>query len=126
MWSTLVSRFTVPGSPMARGEAGADEEGWKRHCRDEAQAAHSTVTRPITQPVKLVCHFHVLRQAKQHDIDNLIKNLIDAIGAGGFFAPSKKGGTRSQWNTDDNVVFAIEATKDIVDENPRTDVELWI
>lgn len=125
-FSTCISRFKVDGSPSERGEPGPDELRWKRKCRDVARAAQCSAARPLSQPVKLVCRFRVLRSARQHDLDNLLKNLVDAIGAGGFFPAGRSGGPRSEWNTDDGWVFALEATKELVTEQPATEVEVWL
>jgi Holliday junction resolvase RusA-like endonuclease len=120
----LVVTFTVEGSLRGGGES---EEGWKKRCRCLARAALDAgqVPLPVSSPVKIIARFFVSEAARAHDLDNMLKLLIDAIGASGFFSPSKTGGIASEWNTDDGLVYALDAAKSVVKDGARTEVELW-
>jgi len=81
---------------------------------------------PLADPVRLVCHFRVLRRAKAHDLDNILKQLIDGLGAAGLFRKARTGGRTSEWNTEDDWVYVIEATKELVDSEASTYVEIYV
>ena len=94
-YDQLIAAFELPGSPSGFGEPGGNPYEWRERCRDCAKHALCGVDLPITRPVKLVVRFAVLHQARGHDLDNLLKPLIDALGAAGLFAPSTGGGKAS-------------------------------
>lgn len=119
-----VVTFEVPGSPSGFGEPGGGPTEWRNRCRDAARAALEGASIPVGCPVKLVVQFAVLRRARAHDIDNLLKPLIDALGAAGLFPSRAAGGRPSEWNTHDSWVYAIDAQKELVDERAYTRVEI--
>jgi Holliday junction resolvase RusA-like endonuclease len=88
------------------------------------QFREQQLTLPLTEAVRLVCHFHVLDSARAHDIDNLLKALIDALGAANLFGPGKYG-RRTEWNRNDELIHAIKTDKFLVSSNPRTEIEIW-
>jgi hypothetical protein len=121
-----LARFTVPGSPSGFGERGGDPYEWRIRCRDVARAAFAGLPLPLSQPVKVRCVFRVLRKARAHDLDNLVKPLIDALSAAGLFPESKSGGRKSEWNRDDSWVYALDVEKELVDERGETEVEVFL
>jgi Holliday junction resolvase RusA-like endonuclease len=119
----LASAFVVAGTP--HGYPGGPE-AWRPHCRDIAKSAISDLRLPVTNPVKIVARFNFRQTAKAWDLDNALKSLIDAIGAAGLFSSSTAGGHKSEWNTDDSLVFRVEAEKLHTETEARTEVEIWL
>jgi len=119
----LVAAFTVAGTP--HGYPGGPE-AWRPHCRDAARSAIVDVPLPVTKPVKIVARFNFRQAARAWDLDNALKSLIDAIGAAGLFAMSAAGGHKSEWNTDDSLVFRVEAEKVHTETDAHTEVEIWL
>lgn len=124
-YSTMIAQFEVPGGPSGFGDLGIEVPDWQKRCKKIAKEAFGHLDIPITEPIKIVCRFKVRKKTRPHDLDNLIKPLIDSIGAAGLFPKSSGGGAKSEWNTDDSWVFSIIAEKELVDENPNTYVEIW-
>ena len=124
-YSTLIAQFEAPGGPSGFGDPGVEVRDWQIRCREIAKKEFSNLEIPIAEPIRIICRFKTWKKARPHDLDNLIKSLIDSIGAAGLFPKSKSGGAKSEWNTDDIWVFSIIADKELVDENPKTYVEIW-
>jgi hypothetical protein len=119
----LAATFTVAGTP--HGYAGGPDT-WRSHCRDIAKSALVGLRLPVVNPVKIVARFNFKQTAKLWDLDNALKSLLDAIGGAGLFPPSKGGGSKGEWNTEDSLVFRIEAEKAYTKAEPHTEVEIWI
>lgn len=113
-FSTRMAMFEVPGSPSGFGERAGGPTEWRQRCCDAARVALRGISVPTGRPIKLVVRFAVLRRARAHDLDNLLKPLIDALGAAGLFPSRSSGGRPSEWNTDDSWVYAIDAEKELV------------
>jgi hypothetical protein len=80
----------------------------------------------VEQDVRLDARFYLKPSNRPRDLDNMLKNLIDALGGAGLFKPSRGGGKASPWNTDDHWICGIDADKDIDTERPRTEVIIWV
>ena len=125
-FSRKIATMDLAGSPSEFGEPGGHWEKWRERFRDQSRESLAGLRLPIAHPVKLVCHFRVLRGAKGHDIDNLLKPLMDALGAAGLFAGTRTGGKLSEWNTEDGWVYSIEADKELVESDAGTHVEVYV
>jgi Holliday junction resolvase RusA-like endonuclease len=119
----LRAAFTVPGAPFGfKGSVKA----WMEHCKDVAGAHLRQVgLRHVELPVKLVALFFLKPSSRPCDIDNMLKMLIDSLGAADLFKASRGGGHKTVWNTDDHWVYAIDAEKREDAEQPRVEVEIW-
>ncbi len=73
-----------------------------------------------------MARFFVKPSKHDSDLDNMIKMLIDSLGAGGLFKPSRGGGKRTSWNTDDHWVHVLEAVKSLDADKPRIEVSISI
>ena len=99
---------------------------WREFCRDRAKVElEAAGLHHLEREVKVVIRFFVRPSNRPRDLDNMIKTLIDALGAAGLFKRSRGGGRRSQWNTDDDWITAISAEKFTDADRPRVDVEVW-
>jgi Holliday junction resolvase RusA-like endonuclease len=118
--------FTLDGSSLGQGDRNVTQESWRRLLRDETKVQLSKLGKKHNKNarIKIVCRFFVKKSPRGYDLDNMVKYLIDGLGAGGLFKRAKSG-HRSQWNTDDSVVYSICAGKEEDDKNPRTEVEVW-
>ena len=124
--STRIATVDLAGSPSEFGERGGHWERWREHFRDQAKESFAGLRLPVAHPVRLVCHVRVLRRARAHDLDNLLKPLIDALGAAGLFEKTRTGGKLSEWNTADGWIYSIEADKELVDSHAGTHVEVYV
>lgn len=124
--SEKIAAFDLPGSACEFGEQRGRWQRWRQRVRDQARASFASLNLPLADPVRLVCHFRVLRRAKAHDLDNILKQLIDGLGAAGLFRKARTGGRTSEWNTEDDWVYVIEATKELVDSEASTYVEIYV
>jgi hypothetical protein len=125
-FSTRIATIDLDGSPSEFGEPGGHWEKWRERFRDQSKKSFAGLRLPIAHPVRLVCYFRVLSSAKAHDLDNLLKPLIDALGAAGLFPRTRTGGKLSEWNTEDGWVYSVEADKELVESNAGTHVEIYV
>lgn len=116
--------FTIEGTPFDF-DGGPDK--WKEHCRNVA-AKHLELLgiRHLECDVKVSARFFMRPSKKKRDLDNMLKNLLDSLGAAGLFGPSTGGGSKTQWNTDDHWICGIDAERFIDAERPRVEVEVWV
>lgn len=123
--SDKIIAFSIPESPSRQGSHRLTIKEWMEKLRNASKKIMAESHRPIDYPVKVVCHIRLDQSAAKYDLDNLVKCLIDALGAAKLFNPSSTGGHRTPWNTDDWWVHIIQAEKEIVDNGHETKVEVW-
>jgi hypothetical protein len=115
--------FTVAGGPV-------DYPGgprWREYYREEATAhLERAQLRHVEREVKIDVWFYLPPSSHARDIDNMVKNLVDALGAAGLFKPSRGGGHKTPWNTDDHWLCRIDAEKHDDAERPRCEVVVWV
>jgi len=116
--------FAVPSNPFDY-EGGPDR--WRPYFRDAAaRRLEEAGLRHLATEVKITARFFVKKSKRGRDLDNMTKNLIDALGAAGLLAPARGGGKKTEWNTEDHWVCGIDVERYFDAENPRVEVEIWV
>jgi hypothetical protein len=98
---------------------------WMKWCAGHVESELKAVGMiHIKQPTRIVAHFHLKKSSRRPDLDNMVKVLIESLGAAGLFEPSLGGGKHTDFNTEDHWVHELEAKKIPDSDAPR--VEVWI
>lgn len=115
--------FNLPG-PIYGFKGGL--ETWRHACEEQLRGElQAKGLYHLTLSTKIVARFYQPKGGRKCDLDNMIKVLVDSMGAAGLFAPSTGGGKKGPRNTDDHWIDRIEAEKVEVKEGARVEVEVW-